>query len=160
MDLYLHTPMCLYGVQLLPLSTFRTEKCTTQVLVRKLVAAGCASVVRRHCLITIWSLMSHSNTRKAGFRRYLDICLDGMMNGMGNLDWGPISQPKNTCLFVNKNQKFYSFIQFNRREQIKVNSVRDCVILTTHLFVMSWNTRWLLLISAVLSYISLFVNQR
>jgi hypothetical protein len=129
MDLYLHTPMCLHGVQLLPCSTSRTEKCTTHVLVRKLVAAGCASVVRWHCLITIWNLMSYSNTRQASFRRYLDVCLDGLTNGMGNLNWGPILQPKNTGLFLNKNQKFYNFIHLNRWEQIKVISLRDCVII-------------------------------
>jgi len=52
MDLYLHAPMCLHGVQFLPCSSSRTEKCTTQVLVRKLVAAVCASVIRWPCLIT------------------------------------------------------------------------------------------------------------
>lgn len=121
--------MCLHGVQFLPCSSLRTEKCTTQVLVRNLVAAVYASVVRWHCHITIWSLMSYSNTRRANFRRYLDICLDGLTNAMGDLNWPSISRPKNICLFLKKNQKSYSFIQLNRREHIKVNPVRDCVIM-------------------------------
>lgn len=121
--------MCLHGVQFLPCSSLRTEKCTTQVLVRKMVAAVCASVVRWHCLITIWSLMSYSYTRRANFRRYLDICLDGLTNAMGNLNWRPISRPKITCPFPDKNQKSHSFIQLNRWQQIKVNPVRDCVIM-------------------------------